>query len=134
MTAPMDLEPIVAIEFRDDGFRYCPSCGTKAVARQYDDTVRTVAQAETVLTEVNDGCAWTAGYPYGAEVIPSTVRSLGGLSLGQVAVDQCHSCDAPLPGGVPWPQLDGLPMEHYFFAADDPLTVFWPPQRTGPRP
>lgn len=128
--ALMDRERIVAIEFRDDGYRWCPSCGTQEVARQYDASASLETVAE-VLEEVNDGGALTAGYSYDAEVIRSTVTPLGGLSMGRLPLDRCHACDVPLKGGTPCPTLDGAPLRHYFFSDDDPLVVFWPPQRLG---
>lgn len=109
VTALIDLEPIVAIEFRDDGFRYGPSCGTKAVARQYDDTVRTVAEAAAVLAETNDGGTLTAGYPYDAAVIPSPVRSLGACPSARWPWTSAIPATRPCPAGSRGPSWTGCP-------------------------
>lgn len=86
------------------------------------------ALAEAAVSEeVNDGGAFTSAYPYDADVILSTATHSGGLSMGRVVRDRCHSCDVQLVGGTHRPKLDGFDLEGYVFSDADPLVVPWAP-------
>ncbi len=86
------------------------------------------------LSSLDDGGAFTTGYPDDAAVILSTVTPHGGPSKGRRALNRCHYGDVPLTGGPPRPTLADAHLDTYFFSDADPLVVCWPPQRIGPLP
>jgi len=55
------METIVAIEMRDDAGRYCPPCGTTAVARYYGEPLANATEAASALEEAGDGGGLVSG-------------------------------------------------------------------------
>lgn len=129
----MMMEPIVAIEMRDDAGRYCSTCGTQAVARYYGEPLANATEAASALEEAGDGGGLVSGYTYDVPIDPTTAEHTNSLSVGRVPPDRCMTCGHVIPGGVPRPQWDGLFLDHYElggpYAPDDGRVVVWSPSR-----
>jgi hypothetical protein len=125
---------IVAIEFREDGGRYCPACGTEAVASFYGERLANATEAASALDGAGDGGGLVSGYTYDAAVDPTTVQRTDFLSVAASHRTGVGRAARSLRGASPVRSGTGCFSTTMNSAARMARMVRWTGGRVGARP